>query len=113
MNTRAFCVSRRIAIIALLCAVHNGGVVLAPPAARADAPPAYELNGGWIPANLKKMTNKKVTVRLLSGEELTGTVLHVGGEAMQLGALSGRDFYDALIRLDQIAAIIFNTKVPQ
>lgn len=81
--------------------------------ARADAPPMYELNSGWVKSTLLKMTNKKVTLRLVSGEELTGTVLHVGDEATQIGGLTGRDFYDALIRLDQIAAIIFNARAAQ
>jgi hypothetical protein len=49
-------------------------------------------------------------VRLLSGQELEGTVVAVGSAAVQLARLSGLDFFDGVVRLDQIAAIVVRVR---
>jgi len=53
---------------------------------------------------------KRVTVRTRSGQELTGLVREVTPRFVQLGALSGRDFFDAVVALDSVEAVIVRTK---
>ena len=53
---------------------------------------------------------KRVTVRTRSGQELTGVVREVTPRFVQLGALSGREFFDAIVSLDAVEAVIVRTK---
>ncbi len=59
---------------------------------------------------LAAQKNKRVTVRTRSGQELTGVVRDVTPRFVQLGALTGRDFFDAVIAFDAIEALIVRTK---
>ena len=53
---------------------------------------------------------KRITVRTRSGQELTGVVRDVTPRFVQLGGLSGREFFDAVVALDSIEAVIVRTK---
>lgn len=53
---------------------------------------------------------KPVTVRLAGGQELTGTVREATSKLVVLGALSGREFFDAAIPLEKIEAVLVRTK---
>ena len=53
---------------------------------------------------------KRITVRTRSGQELTGVVRDVTPRFVQLGALAGREFFDAVVALDSIEAVIVRTK---
>jgi len=53
---------------------------------------------------------KPVTVRLSSGQELTGTVREASSKLLVLGALSGREFFDAAVPLEKIEAVLVRTK---
>lgn len=55
--------------------------------------------------NLKSMLGKKVTVTLESGKVMTGIVKALGKHLLHLEKLDGKEFYDALIRTDEISAI--------
>ncbi len=59
--------------------------------------------------NLVALKGKIVTVTLSTGQPITGTVSDVKGNLLLLSRISQRDFYDALIAIDHIAAI--ETKV--
>lgn len=59
--------------------------------------------------NLAALRGKSVTVTLSSGQAITGTVKDVKGNLLHLSKISQKDFYDALIAIDRIAAI--ETKV--
>ena len=64
-----------------------------------------------IGAVLKRLEGRTVKLRLAgSPDELTGKVLKVGKDLVQLGELSGREFYDALIRLDQVSAVVVQAR---
>ena len=52
----------------------------------------------------------RVTVRLHSGQELTGTVRSVDAKLLHLGALAGREFFDAVVPLGAIEAVLVRTK---
>lgn len=53
---------------------------------------------------------KRVTVRVRSGQDLTGTVREVSGRLVHLGAISGREFFDAVVSLESIDAVQVRTK---
>ena len=55
--------------------------------------------------NLKNYMGKDVYVHLKSGKVLQGNVKAVGSNLVHLEKLAGKDFYDALIRIDEITAM--------
>jgi hypothetical protein len=52
----------------------------------------------------------RVTVRVRSGQELTGVVREINGRVVHLGGLSGREFFDAVVALDAVDAVIIRTR---
>ena len=60
---------------------------------------------GSIKDNLKMYTGKDVVIHLRSGKSLQGYVKAVGDHLVHIEKLSGKDFYDALIRIEDITAI--------
>jgi hypothetical protein len=60
---------------------------------------------GDIPDVLRARVGKPVTLILRSGKEYGGTVGEVRGQSVVLKSLSGKEFYDALVRLDDVSAI--------
>lgn len=63
-----------------------------------------------IASTLQKQVGKRVTLKLASGQELEGTVVKVGPTAVQLSQLAGKEFFDAVVRLDHVSALILRTK---
>ncbi|MBN2429239.1 MAG: hypothetical protein JXK94_12965 [Deltaproteobacteria bacterium] len=55
--------------------------------------------------NLKNYMNQDVFVHLKSGKVLQGYVKEVGNNLVHLEKLRGKDFYDALIRIEEITAM--------
>ncbi len=71
----------------------------------------WELNGAdAIKTNLESYKGKAVTLRLSSGEEIGGTVADVGTNAVHLTALTGKEFFDAVVPLNQVVALVVRTK---
>jgi len=66
--------------------------------------------GATINSVLTAQKNKRVTVRLKSGGELTGKVKSINNAVVHLGALDGRDYFDAVVALKKIEAVIIRTK---
>ena len=59
-----------------------------------------------ISDNLKALSGKLVYVTISSGERIGGKVKSVGNNLLHLQELTGgKDFHDALIRIDQIISI--------
>jgi hypothetical protein len=48
--------------------------------------------------------------RVRAGQDLTGTVREVSGRLVHLGAISGREFFDAVVSLESIDAVQVRTK---
>lgn len=59
---------------------------------------------------LAAQKGKRVTVRLRSGQEITGTVGTVTGKLVQLGAVSGKEFFDAVVPLEAVDAVFVRIK---
>ena len=53
---------------------------------------------------------KRVTLRLRSGQELTGAVREASARLVVLGAVSGREFFDAVVPLEAVEAVLIRTK---
>jgi len=66
--------------------------------------------GDTLQSFLETQKGKKVTVRLSGGEELTGTVTTVTKELLHLGKLSGKEYFDAIIDIPKISAMVIRTK---
>jgi hypothetical protein len=78
------------------------------PAAKPE-PVAMSVAEG-LQQNLARRVGEKVELVLISGKSLTGTVKAVGPSAVHLSALEGKEFYDALVRVDQISAFVVRAK---
>ena len=52
----------------------------------------------------------RATVRLRSGQELTGVVREVNARVAHLGGISGREFFDAVVPLEAVDAVLIRTK---
>lgn len=55
---------------------------------------------------------KRVTVRLRSGQELSGTVRDASERLLVLGEVSGRELFDAVVPMEAIEAVLVRTKQP-
>lgn len=53
---------------------------------------------------------KRITVRTRSGQELTGVVREVTPRFVHLGGLASREFFDAVVALESVEAVIVRTK---
>lgn len=82
--------------------------------ALACAAPAYaQLQvgaGETIESVLKAQNGKRVTLRLRSNQEITGVVRMSNARLVQIGAVSGREFFDAVVPLEAIDAVLIRTK---
>ena len=52
----------------------------------------------------------RVSVRVRSGQELTGVVREVNARVVHLGTLAGREFFDAVVPLEAVDAVIVRTR---
>lgn len=59
---------------------------------------------------LIQFTGKKVSVILDSGGEMGGTITKVGDHLVHLSKLTGREYFDAVIRIDRINSVIIRVK---
>jgi len=65
---------------------------------------SYNVNSS-LADNLKTLTGKRVYVTLDSGKTLSGSVKNVGDHLLHLEKLAGKEYFDALIRIENISAI--------
>ncbi|MBW2250084.1 MAG: hypothetical protein JRF60_05515, partial [Deltaproteobacteria bacterium] len=65
---------------------------------------SYNVNSS-LADNLKSLIGKKVYVTLDSGKTFAGLVKEVGNHLMHLEKLDGKDYFDALLRIENISAI--------
>ena len=71
----------------------------------------FELNKGYgIKEILADYEGKRVAIRLDGGEELEGVVTRVGDHLVHISKLSKRDFYDAVVRIEKIDAVILRVR---
>jgi len=59
-----------------------------------------------IRINLERFMGERITVSLTGGGELQGVVSKVGVTTLYITELTGREFFDAVVRLDHISAVV-------
>jgi hypothetical protein len=59
---------------------------------------------------LARQAGQTVELRLVSGEKMGGKVEKVGANLVHLTQLTGAEFFEGAIRLDQIAAVVVRAK---
>lgn len=79
-------------------------------AAEADKTPLQIRSTDTIRSVLEQHTGKVVKLRLKSGQELGGTVARFGTGVVQLSQVSGMEFFDAVVNLDDISAVLIRTR---
>jgi hypothetical protein len=99
----------RIALAAVAAVVLFAAMfVICPVAAQARSAVAVEGakfdTAGTIKDNLKIYVGKDVVIHLRSGKSVQGYVESIGDHLIHVEKLTGRDFYDALIRIEDITA---------
>ena len=93
-------------VVASLLAV---ALCLEPVSVKAQDTP-LEINADAIKVSLERQVGKRVRLRLVSGQDVEGTVVAVGTAGVHVARLAGMDFFDAVVRLDQIAAVIVRVR---
>jgi hypothetical protein len=63
-----------------------------------------------IKSALEQQIGKRVKVKLESGQDLEGKVAKIGSHTVQLTELTGMEFFDATVKLDEIAAVIVKVR---
>ena len=84
-------------------------LTLATPTLAEDQPLSVQGNQP-IRETLQKKPGAKATLQLISGQELSGKITAVGENAVHLSELTGKEFYDAVVRLDHISAVILHVR---
>jgi hypothetical protein len=64
----------------------------------------YKINYS-LANNLKSLVGKKVSVTLDSGKAFSGLIKEVGDHLIHLEKLDSKEYFDALIRIEDISAI--------
>ena len=67
-------------------------------------------SGDTLQSVLAAQKGSRVTVRLRSGQELTGVVREVNARVVQLGAVTGKEFFDAVVPLESVDAALVRTR---
>ncbi len=95
-------------VVVLLCVLVGGAATV--PLTLAEEP-SVDLNSpDAVRMTLEQQQGKRVKVKLTSGQDLDGKVTKVGSQALVLTELSGMEFFDATVRLDQVAAVILRAR---
>jgi hypothetical protein len=95
---------------ALAAAFLLTAALAAPRPALAEEKPAADVSVLSVKELLAANLGKRVSVRLTGGEAIEGVVSKVGDHAALLTSLTGRDFYDAWVRLEQIEAVVYRAR---
>ena len=85
-------------------------VVLLSLSVAAPADPLTVGSGDSVQKVLEGQVGKRVALRVRNGEELAGTVKSVNGEVVHLGELTGKEFYDAVVKIKAVDAVIVRVK---
>jgi len=96
----------KLRFVMVLCVVALQ--VTAATAVYAEAPVVKA--GDTLNSVLEGYKGKRVTIRLQGGEELTGRVKFISKELLHLEALNGREFFDAVVDVSRIEALIVRVK---
>ena len=66
--------------------------------------------GDSVESVLAAQKGKKVTLKTRSGQEITGTVKMVSPKLVQVSQVAGKEFFDAVVPLEAVEAVLVRTK---
>src|SRR5262245_34513507 len=92
-----------VAIVSIVAAIACAAL----PAAAAELRISGNDTVQSVPAAQK---GARVTLRVRSGQDITGVVRDVNARVVQIGAVSGREFFDAVVPLEAVDAVFVRTK---
>lgn len=100
----------KIGTLVVLALFLMTGMTVFSPAARAEEA-KFELKASTSLRDiLTERTGKRTTLRMQSGEDIEGTIVLVGNSLVHVSRLAGKDFYDAVIEIDRINAVIMKVR---
>ena len=95
-------------VLCLLCAIGGFAGTVSTVLAEDQA---IDLNSPEaIRHTLEQQTGTRVKLKLVSGQDLEGRLSRVGSQAVVITELSGMEFFDATVRVDQIASVIVRVR---
>ena len=74
----------------------------------ADGKVGFE-SGDTTATVLKRQVGQRIELRLKGGDKLAGKVEAVGEKAVHLSALAGQEFFDAVVMLEDVTAVVVRT----
>ena len=66
--------------------------------------------GDSLQSALAGQKGSRVTLRTRSGQEITGAVREVNANVVQLGAVGGKEYFDAVVPLSAVDAVYVRVK---
>jgi hypothetical protein len=66
--------------------------------------------GDTVKSVLERLVGKRVSLVLTAGPEVAGVVTTVGDKVVLLKDLTNREFFDGVVSLDHVAAVIVRTR---
>jgi hypothetical protein len=63
-----------------------------------------------LQTNLLQFKGKTIEIQLKTGGQLAGKLSEIGSQSILLKELRGKEYYDALIMIDDITAVIFKAR---
>jgi hypothetical protein len=80
------------------------------PAAHAQDVKVDVRSGDSVKSVLERLVGQRVSLVLTTGPELAGIVTTVGDKVVLLKDLTNREFFDGVVSIDHIAAVIVRTR---
>jgi hypothetical protein len=74
--------------------------------------PAWAGDDKVIVQTLQSLKGKRATLKLESGQELSGVVSAADGDTVRLTELSGMEYFDAVVRTERIEAVVLRRVTP-
>ena len=104
--------NQRLMIVVLVLAMTVGlGLTGMATTVMADEATTVDLNSpDVLKSALEQQVGKRVKLKLESGQDVEGKVAKVGSHAVQLAELTGMEFFDATVKLEDIAAVIVKVR---
>lgn len=87
-----------------------GGLMVASPDMQAAEEKIELKSSDTMREILSQRMGKRVSLRLESGESLEGTLTMVGNSLVHISRLSGKDFFDAVVNIDRISAVLIQVR---
>lgn len=74
--------------------------------------PALADDDKVVVATLLELKGKRATLKLESGEEISGIVSSADEDTVRLTELSGMEYFDAVVRTERIEAVVLRRVTP-